>query len=75
MIYGKINKKGDASTMMMNMKKNVIPEKAYAVLDEEKKINKTTRGIFVNDIKPEYVESYDKLVDSFKQKGAEDEKK
>jgi 2-oxoglutarate/2-oxoacid ferredoxin oxidoreductase subunit beta len=74
-IYGKLNKKGDASAMMKNMKTNVIPEKAYNALDADKKLNKTTRGIFVNEIQPEYVEAYQKVVDSFKQKGAEDEEK
>jgi hypothetical protein len=29
----------------------------------------------VNEIQPEYVEAYQKVVDSFKQKGAEDEEK
>jgi len=74
-IYGKLNKKGDAPAMMLSMKENVIPVKAFEVLENDKKEGKITRGIFVNDIRPEYTEEYDKLIDSLKVVEPKDEKK
>lgn len=66
-IYGRLNKKGDAPEMMKQMKKNVIPIKQYEALSEEAKADKLTRGIFINDTeKKEYTEAYTELIDSFK---------
>ncbi len=66
-IYGRLNKKGDAPTMMKQMKDNVIPIKQYEKLSPEQRVNKQTRGIFINDTeKMEYTLAYQELIDSLK---------
>lgn len=66
-IYGKLNKKGDAPAMMKQMKDNVIPVKQFDALPEEEKAGKLSRGIFVHDTeKEEYTDAYGNLMDSFK---------
>lgn len=66
-IYGRLNKKGDAPTMMKQMKEDVIPIKQYEKLSQSEKENKTTRGIFINDTeKMEYTQAYQGLIDSLK---------
>jgi len=65
-IYGKLNKKGDASEMMRQMKENIIPVKSFDALAENERENKLKRGIFRKEIKPEYTAVYDKLIDSLK---------
>ena len=64
-IYGRLNKKGDAPAMMMQMKENVIPVKQYEKLSAEAKVDKITRGILMHDTdKKEYTEAYSELIDS-----------
>ncbi len=65
-IYGRLNRKGDASQMMIWMKENVIPQKAYDTLPEEQKTDKISRGIFVQKERPEYTAIYKELVQSLK---------
>lgn len=61
-IYGKLNKKGDAPAMMNAMKKNAISQKAWEKLPEDKLKGKIKRGIFINEDRPEYTDEYAKLV-------------
>ena len=69
-IYGKLNKKGDAPAMMRDMKERAIPVKAFEKLTPEQVGNKYSRGILVNIEKPEYTAEYAKLMDSLQpQKG------
>ncbi|MCK4956542.1 MAG: 2-oxoacid:ferredoxin oxidoreductase subunit beta [Candidatus Cloacimonetes bacterium] len=69
-IYGKLNKKGDAPAMMRDMKERAIPVKAFEKLTPEQVGNKYSRGILVNIKKPEYTAEYTKLMDSLQpQKG------
>ena len=63
-IYGRLNKKGDAPAMMKSMKENILSIKAYEKVTEEQKEGKIKRGIFREVIKPEYTEEYNKLVES-----------
>lgn len=63
-IYGRLNRKGDASQMMLWMKDNVIPQAAYDKLSEEERKNKIIRGIFVQEERQEYTEAYQNLVKS-----------
>jgi 2-oxoglutarate ferredoxin oxidoreductase subunit beta len=64
-IYGRLNKRGDAAAMMQNMKEDSKPIAAYDALPEEEKSKYYPRGIFVNEDKPEYTDKYAKLVASF----------
>ena len=68
-IYGRLNKKGDAPTMMKEMKENALAFEAYRKLTPENQKDKYMRGIFRKDIKPEYTEKYTKLIDSISNKG------
>ncbi|MFC1887672.1 2-oxoacid:ferredoxin oxidoreductase subunit beta [Candidatus Cloacimonadota bacterium] len=69
-IYGRLNKKGGPAQMLELLKENIIPEKKYNALNEEEKIGKLPRGIFVEELKPEYTEVYNDLVNSLqKSKG------
>ncbi|HPR18229.1 MAG TPA: 2-oxoacid:ferredoxin oxidoreductase subunit beta [Candidatus Cloacimonadota bacterium] len=64
-IFGRLNKKGDAPTMMKWMKDNAIPIAAYEKLTPEERKNKLTRGIFLkNTEKKEYTAAYQELIDS-----------
>ncbi len=64
-IYGRLNKKGDAPAMMMQMKENVIPVKQYEKLSSEARADKVTRGILMhNTDKKEYTEAYSELINS-----------
>ncbi|MCK5050329.1 MAG: 2-oxoacid:ferredoxin oxidoreductase subunit beta [Candidatus Cloacimonetes bacterium] len=64
-IYGRLNKKGDAPTMMKQMKENVIPVKQYEKLSAEAKADKITKGILMHDTdKKEYTEAYSELINS-----------
>lgn len=73
-IYGRLNKKGDAPAMMQKMKENIIPIAAYDKLDPEKRIGKIKRGIFRQVDEPEYTQKYAELVKSLNPvKGGKDE--
>jgi len=72
-IFGRLNKKGSPAQMLEDMKNNVITEKKYNSLSEEERAEKITRGIFVEEIVPEFTAVYDNLVKSF-EKAKEDEK-
>jgi len=66
-IYGKLNKKGDAPAMMKLMKENIIPVKQYEKLSQSDRIDKQTRGILLHDTeKKEYTEAYQELIDTIK---------
>ncbi len=74
-IYGRLNKKGTAPEMMMWMKKNIIPIKAYEKLEPEEQESKISRGVLRKIEKPEYVEQYGKLITSLQPKGEKSEPK
>lgn len=63
-IYGRLNKKGDAPAMMQNMKENIIPIAAYEKMDPEKRKGKIKRGIFRKVEESEYTAKYADLVSS-----------
>ena len=67
-IYGRLNRKGDAPEMMRSMKENVITASAFEKLSLENRENKVIRGILRNVDKPEYTKQYAKLIDSLKSK-------
>ncbi len=67
-IYGRLNKKGGAPEMMKNFKENSLLVKPGEVLPPEKTDGKILRGIFKNEIKPEYCAQYANLVQSFQKK-------
>ncbi len=69
-IYGRLNKKGAAPEMMMQMKENSITIAAAEKLKPEEKEGKIIRGIFRQEEKREYTQAYKGLVDSLK-KGKE----
>ena len=66
-IYGRLNKKGEPADMMIQMRENAIPIKAYEKLPDDKKEGKYQRGIFKQEIKPEYTEEYKNLILSLKE--------
>ncbi len=70
-IYGRLNKKGSPATMLEAMKNNVITVKKYNELPEQDKAGKITRGIFVDEVVPEYTAVYDEMVHSL-EKAKED---
>ncbi len=64
-IYGRLNKKGDAPAMMKNMRDNSIPIKAAEKLPAEQVAGKIVRGTFIQEIRPEYTAAYKQLQDKF----------
>jgi 2-oxoglutarate ferredoxin oxidoreductase subunit beta len=63
-IYGRMNKKGSPAKMLEWLRDNVIAEKRYNSLSEKEKVGKIVRGIFVQEIKPEYTAVYNEMVSS-----------
>ncbi len=63
--YGRKNKKGDAVDMMTYLKENTINKTAYDKLPEEKRENKIVVGELYKGQRPEYVEKYNKIIESF----------
>ena len=72
-IYGRLNKKGDAPAMMMNMKERAVPIEKFEKLTPEEREGKYTRGIFRQEARPEYTEEYSKLVESLQVKSGSDQ--
>jgi 2-oxoglutarate ferredoxin oxidoreductase subunit beta len=67
-IYGRLNKKGDAPAMMKEMKDNYVPRSVYDKLSDDEKLLKSPRGIFKDVEEPEYTDKYAKLVKSLQPK-------
>ncbi|MBW6515521.1 MAG: 2-oxoacid:ferredoxin oxidoreductase subunit beta [Candidatus Cloacimonetes bacterium] len=68
-IYGRLNKKGNASRMMEHMRDNSISIKAVDKLPAEKVENKVIRGILKQDTNmPEFTARYTQLVESLREK-------
>ena len=64
-IYGRLNRKGDAPAMHKWMKDNVIPFSAYEKLTAAEREDKLTRGILIHDqSRAEYTQAYQELIDS-----------
>ncbi len=62
-IYGRLNKKGGAPQMMKEMRDNSIPLTAVDKLPPEKVEGKLVRGILRQEIRPEYCDQYEKLIE------------
>ncbi len=67
-IYGRLNKKGDAPAMMRHMRDNSIPIKAAEKLPAEQVDGKIIRGTFIKEMRPEYTAAYKKLMEQFSPK-------
>ncbi|MDU5079987.1 2-oxoacid:ferredoxin oxidoreductase subunit beta [Tissierella sp. P1] len=63
--YGRKNKKGEAIDMMKYLKENAINIAAYDKLTDEQKIGKFVIGELYKNTRPEYVEEYQKIIESF----------
>ncbi|MCF6459729.1 2-oxoacid:ferredoxin oxidoreductase subunit beta [Clostridium sp. Cult3] len=63
--YGRKNKKGDAVDMMNYLKENSVSKIAFEKLPEEKRRNKILVGELYKGQRPEYIEEYNKIIDSF----------
>ena len=63
--YGRKNKKGDAVDMMNYLKENTVNKIAYEKLSEEKRKDKIIVGEIYKGQRPEYVEEYEKIIESF----------
>ncbi len=68
-IYGRLNKKGGAPQMMKEMRDNSIPLTAAEKLPPDKVEGKLIRGILRKEVRPEYCDQYDKLVERIGGKG------
>jgi 2-oxoglutarate ferredoxin oxidoreductase subunit beta len=67
-IYGRLNKKGDAPAMMRHMRDNSIPIKAAEKLPAEQVNGKIIRGTFIKEMRPEYTAAYRNLMEKFSPK-------
>lgn len=63
--YGRRNKKGDAVDMITFLKDNTINKAAYDKLPEEKRRDKLVIGELYRGERPEYIEEYNKIIESF----------
>ena len=70
--YGRKNKKGDAVDMMTYYKEFAIDVKMAEKVAPEKKEGKFLIGEFINEVRAEYVDEYQKIVDSLRQEGSQD---
>ena len=60
-IFGKLNKKGDAPSMMRNMRDNSITIAAAEKLPKEQVEGKIIRGTFIKEDRTEYTQAYAEL--------------
>ncbi|HOD53241.1 MAG TPA: 2-oxoacid:ferredoxin oxidoreductase subunit beta [Candidatus Cloacimonadota bacterium] len=67
-IYGRLNRKGGAPEMMMQMRDNSVPVQAVAKMSPEQLEGKIVRGILRNVDKREYCDAYENLCTQFKSK-------
>jgi len=63
-IYGRLNKKGNASDMLRSLKDNSMTMADAEKATPEKREGKLIRGILRQEVKPEYSVMYQKLCDS-----------
>lgn len=70
-IYGRLNKKGGGPEMMKAMRDNSVTVAALAKMDPEKAEGKIVRGIFRQEIRPEYTQCYADLVQRLQEKKEE----
>ncbi len=70
-IYGRLNKKGGAPQMMKEMRDNSIPLTAVEKLPPEKVEGKIIRGILRQEIRPEFSDEYEKLIQRIRVKEGE----
>jgi len=61
--YGRRNKLGSATDMILWFKDNTVGLKAAQKLSPEELEGKILTGVFRNDIKPEYCEEYQKIIE------------
>ena len=67
-IYGRLNKKGSASDMLRWLKDNSMTIADAEKATPDKKEGKIIRGILRQELRPEYCESYTKLIESLQPK-------
>ena len=67
-IYGKLNKKGNAADMLRWQKDNSMTVAEAQKATPEQKEGKIIRGILKQELQPEYCERYQALVDSLQKK-------
>jgi 2-oxoglutarate ferredoxin oxidoreductase subunit beta len=63
--YGRKNKLGDAVDMINYLKDTTVNISVYEKLSEEEREGKIPIGVLYRDSRPEYVESYEKIMRSF----------
>ena len=63
--YGRKNKKGDSVDMITYLKETAVNKAAYEKLPEEKRKGKIIVGELYKGERPEYVEEYNKIIESF----------
>lgn len=63
--YGRKNKKGDAVDMITHLKEIGINKVAYDKLPKEKREGKIVLGELFKGERPEYVDSYNRIIESF----------
>jgi 2-oxoglutarate ferredoxin oxidoreductase subunit beta len=61
--YGRRNKLGSATDMIMWFKDNTVGIKAAERLSPEEREEKILTGVFRNDTKPEYCDEYQKIIE------------
>ena len=67
--YGRKNKKGDASDMIMWQKRHLIAKKKFDAMSPEDQEGKKALGILVEKDVPEYTAEYMKIIQSQEKKG------
>jgi Pyruvate:ferredoxin oxidoreductase and related 2-oxoacid:ferredoxin oxidoreductases, beta subunit len=73
--YGKMNNMSSAVKMLELQRDNTLPIAAYEKLPEEKRAGKIVRGILHDVEKPEFIDQYQKLVDSLSLQKQDESKK
>jgi len=64
--YGRKNKKGNVTDMLLSYKDNYVDVNVFDKLPKEKTEGKIKMGVFKNERYPEYTEEYLKIIESLK---------
>jgi 2-oxoglutarate ferredoxin oxidoreductase subunit beta len=62
--YGRRNREGDAIAMTADLKNRGLSQARLEKLDEEERANAIPTGVFVDIEKPEYTESYQRVIEA-----------
>ncbi len=69
-LYGRLNKRGSGKEMLIKQKERAVQLKKAKEMTTEELEDKFVVGEFVNKVKPEYTEQYDRIIEQVQMEGS-----